>query len=99
MPFCELCIPVDSSTTENSLSKLLISCFDLGYDRVVLSQTDNLRAPTANSSSSKKKKRKLNETEETPTTSSWTCPKPLIARIPDLIIQRCRQTDRRFRLY
>ena len=100
MPFCELRIPVDSNTTENSLSKILISCFDLGYDRVVLCQTDNLRATAANSSSSKKKKRKLDETEETPiASSSWTCPKPFIARIPDLIIQRCRQTNRKFRLY
>jgi ribonuclease P/MRP protein subunit RPP1 len=99
MPFCELRIPVDSNTTENSLSKILISCFDLGYDRVVLCQTDNLRASTANSSSSKKKKRKLNETEETPTASSWSCPKPFVARIPDLIIQRCRQKGRKFRLY
>jgi len=47
----------------------------------------------------KKKKRKLNETEETPIASSWTCPKPFIARIPDLIIQRCRQTNRKFHLY
>jgi len=99
MPFCELRIPVDSNTTEDSLSKLLISCFDLGYDRVVLCQTDNLRGSISNTSSSKKKKRKLNETEETPTASSWTCPKPFIARIPDLIIQRCRQTSRKFRLY
>ncbi len=99
MPFCELRIPVDSNTTENSLSKILISCFDLRYDRVVLCQTDNLRASTSNSTSSKKKKRKLNETEEIPTASSWTCPKPFIARIPDLIIQRCRQTNRKFRLY
>ncbi|CAF1092100.1 unnamed protein product [Rotaria sp. Silwood1] len=106
MPFCELRIPVDSNTTENSLSKLLISCFDLGYDRIVLCQTDNLRASTSNTSSSKKKKQKLNETNETSTTtttssssSTWTCPKPYIARIPDLIIQRCRQTNRKFRLY
>lgn len=99
MPFCELRIPVDSNTTENSLSKLLISCFDLGYDRVVLCQTDNLRGSNTNNNSSKKKKRKLNETEETPTASSWTCPKPFIARIPDLIIQRCRQNNRKFRLY
>jgi RNase P/RNase MRP subunit p30 len=99
MPFCELRIPVDSNTTENSLSKILISCFDLRYDRVVLCQTDNLRASTSNSTSSKKKKRKLNETEETPTASSWICPKPFVARIPDLIIQRCRQTNRKFRLY
>jgi RNase P/RNase MRP subunit p30 len=99
MPFCELRIPVDSNTTENSLSKILISCFDLRYDRVVLCQTDNLRASTSNSTSSKKKKRKLNETEETPSASSWICPKPFVARIPDLIIQRCRQTNRKFRLY
>ncbi|CAF1290268.1 unnamed protein product [Rotaria sp. Silwood1] len=106
MPFCELRIPVDSNTTENSLSKLLISCFDLGYDRIVLCQTDNLRSSTSNTSSSKKKKQKLNETNETSTTtttssssSTWTCPKPYIARIPDLIIQRCRQTNRKFRLY
>ncbi|CAF2973084.1 unnamed protein product [Rotaria sp. Silwood2] len=102
MPFCELYIPVDSNTTENSLSKLLISCFDLGYDRIILCQTDNLRASTSNTSSSKKKKQKLNEPNETSTTtasSSWTCPKPYIARIPDLIIQRCCQTNRKFRLY
>ena len=99
MPFCELRIVVDSDTTEQSLSKLLISCFDLGYDRVVLCQTGNLRATTSNSSSSKKKKRKLNETEEVHITSSWTCPKPFSTRIPDLILQRCRQTDRKFRLY
>jgi len=99
MPFCELRIPVDSNTTENNLSKILISCFDLRYDRVVLCQTDNLRASTSNSTSSKKKKRKLNETEETPTASSWICPKPFVARIPDLIIQRCRQTNRKFCLY
>ncbi|CAF0751853.1 unnamed protein product [Rotaria sordida] len=99
MPFCELCIPVDSNTTENSLSKLLISCFDLGYDRIVLCQTDNLRASTSNTSSSKKKKQKLNETAPTSSSSAWTCPKPYIARIPDLIIQRCRQTNRKFRLY
>ncbi|CAF4041868.1 unnamed protein product [Rotaria sp. Silwood2] len=102
MPFCELYIPVDSNTTENSLSKLLISCFDLGYDRIILCQTDNLRASTSNTSSSKKKKQKLNEPNETSTTtasSSWTCPKPYIARIPDLIIQRCYQTNRKFRLY
>ena len=103
MPFCELRIPVDSNTTENSLSKILIACFDLGYDRVVLCQTDNLRATPANSSSSKKKKQKLNETEEAATTTTaalaWTCPKPFVARIPDLIIQRCRQTNRKFRLY
>jgi RNase P/RNase MRP subunit p30 len=104
MPFCELRIPVDSNTTENSLSKILIACFDLGYDRIVLCQTDNLRAtPVNSSSSSKKKKQKLNETEETSTasssSSSWTCPKPFVARIPDLIIQRCRQTNRKFRLY
>lgn len=102
MPFCELHIPVDSSTTENSLSKLLIACFDLGYDRVVLCQTDNLHASNRNSSASKKKRRKLNETEEAPTSvsaSSWTCPKRYVARIPDLIVQRCRQTNRKFRLY
>lgn len=102
MPFCELRIPVDSSTTENSLSKLLITCFDLGYDRVVLCQTENLRVSTSNSSSSKKKKQKLNENEQASTTvsaSSWTCPKPFVARIPDLIIQRCRSTNRKFRLY
>jgi RNase P/RNase MRP subunit p30 len=99
MPFCELRIPVDSNTVENSLSKLLISCFDLGYDRVVLCQTDNLRASSSSASSMKKKKRKLNEPEETSTASSWTCPKLFIARIPDLIIQRCRQTNRKFRLY
>lgn len=101
MPFCELRIPVDSSTSESSLSKILITCFDLGYDRVVLCQTDNLRASTANSASSKKKKQKLNETEEKPTAvaSAWTCPKPFVARIPDLIIQRCRQSNRKFRLY
>ena len=102
MPFCELRIPVDSTTKESSLSKILIECFDLGYDRVVLCQTDNLRAPTANTASSKKKKQKLNETEEKPTgaaTSAWTCPKPFVARIPDLIIQRCRQSHRKFRLY
>ncbi|UJR36952.1 hypothetical protein I4U23_029661 [Adineta vaga] len=101
MPFCELRIPVDSNTTETILSKILISCFDLRYDRVVLCQTDNLRVSTTNSSaSSKKKKQKLNETEDKPiASSSWTCPKPYIARIPDLIIQRCRQTNRQFRLY
>ena len=99
MPFCELRLPVDSNTTENALSKLLITCFDLGYDRIVLCQTDNLRGSNTNSSASKKKKRKLNETEEIPTASSWTCPKPYVARIPDLIIQRCRQTNRKFRLY
>ncbi|CAF4315947.1 unnamed protein product [Rotaria socialis] len=32
-------------------------------------------------------------------TSSWTCPKRFVARIPDLIIQRCRSTNRKFRLY
>ncbi|CAF0948544.1 unnamed protein product [Adineta ricciae] len=101
MPFCELHIPVDSNTSEANLSKILISCFDLRYDRVVLCQTDNLRAPTSNSTSgsSKKKKQKLNETEDKPSASSWTCPKPYIARIPDLIIQRCRQTNRHFRVY
>ncbi|CAF0982389.1 unnamed protein product [Adineta steineri] len=102
MSFCELRIPVDSNTTENILSKILITCSDLRYDRVVLCQTDNLRAPTSNnSSSSKKKKRKLNETEETSIvpSSAWTCPKPFVARIPDLILQRCRQTNRQFRLY
>ena len=101
MPFCELYIPVDSNTNEANLSKILISCFDLRYDRVVLCQTDNLRAPTSNlaSGSSKKKKQKLNETEDKPSASSWTCPKPYIARIPDSIIQRCRQTNRQFRVY
>ncbi|CAF3268399.1 unnamed protein product [Rotaria socialis] len=99
MPFCELFIPVDSSTTEDNLSKLLISCFDLGYDRVVLSQTDNLRASNSNSSSAKKKKQKISETELVTTASSWTCPKRFVARIPDLIIQRCRSTNRKFRLY
>lgn len=99
MPFCELRIPVDASTTESALSKILITCYDLGYDRVVLCQTDNLRVSTSNNSSSKKKKQKLNETEEKPTASTWICPKPFVARIPDLIIQRCRQSNRKFRLY
>ena len=101
MPFCELHLQVDSSTTEASLSQLLISAFDLGYDRIVLCQTDHLRAST--SASAKKKKRKLNEneTDETPTStaSAWVCPKPFVARIPDLIHQRCRRTNRQFRLY
>lgn len=99
MPFCELRIAVDSSTSENSLSSLIISSFDLGYDRVVLCQTDHLRASSSANVSAKKKKRKLNETDETPSASSWTCPKPYVARIPDLIMQRCRQMNRRFRLY
>jgi len=99
MPFCELCLPVESNTSESTLSKLLVTCFDLGYDRIVLCQTDNLRGSNASNSASKKKKRKPNETDETPTVSAWTCPKPYIARIPDLIIQRCRQTNRKFRLY
>jgi len=103
MPFCELHLQVDSSTTDTSLSPLLISAFDLGYDRIVLCQTDHLRASASGSASAKKKKRKLNETEndETPTTSAsaWVCPKPYVARIPDLIHQKCRRTKRQFRLY
>lgn len=108
MPFCELHLQVDSSTTDASLSQLLISAFDLGYDRIVLCQTDHLRASAPGSASGKKKKRKLNETENDETTtastttasgSAWVCPKPYVARIPDLIHQKCRRTKRQFRLY
>ena len=101
MPFCELRLAVDSTTTEASLSQLLIASFDLGYERVVLCQTDHLRASSSSSANSaKKKKKKLNETEEvTSVSSTWICPKPYIAKVPDLIIQRCRQNNRKFRLY
>ena len=99
MPFCELRIPVDSTTIEATLSKILLSCFDLRYDRVVLCQTDHLRVSNSNASAAKKKKRKLNETDEVPVATSWTCPKPYVARVPDLIVQRCRQSNRQFRLY
>ena len=101
MPFCELRLPVDATTTEHSLSQLLIACFDLGYDRVVLCQTDHLRASSGGAASSKKKKRKLDEPEEVPSASAaaWACPKAYVARVPDLILQRCRQSNRQFRLY
>ena len=100
MPFCELHLRVDSTTTETSLSQLLISAFDLGYDRIVLCQTDHLQGSTGGAM--KKKKRKFNDNDDTTTTtpvSAWVCPKPYVARIPDLILQRCRQTNRKFRLY